>query len=353
MFRGWLSFVAAMLAALAGARTERGPVVAAQDADPFAFLAPVATVSPSERRRLDGGDVLARTLAAGDRQAAILVLARVRAAPEHLVAWTHAIERFKRGRFVVAIGRFSEPPVLEDLAGLSLDTEDVAALLRCRAGDCGLKLTAAEMRRFAAVRATPAAAAADAVQATFRHAVLDRVQTYRGAGLAGLDPIADREPRRTVEAFTALLERSPYLAGVAPLRDWLHRYPLAATPGDTFFYWSKESYGSGKPVVAVTHVAIHRPPDGADAPAVVVAGKQLLATHYTVASLGLTMFLGGRDGGPAYLAYLNRTELDILGGLFGRMARAMMERRLSRQTPVVVDELRRRLESGMPSPATP
>ena len=102
----------------------------------------------------------------------------------------------------------------------------------------------------------------------------------------------------------------------------------------------------------MTHVGIVRPVLTAGVPATIVAGKQILATHYSQISLGLTMALPGAAGAPSYLVYVNRSSLDVLGGMVGTLTRAVMERRLSRQAPIIVGGLRTRLESG-PPPATP
>ena len=42
----------------------------------------------------------------------VLAAARVQAAPEALATWTRAIDLFKRSQYVLAISRFSDPPVL-------------------------------------------------------------------------------------------------------------------------------------------------------------------------------------------------------------------------------------------------
>ena len=135
------------------------------------------------------------------------------------------------------------------------------------------------------------------------------------------------------------------------LVGWLRAYPHEGGDLESFFYWSKEFFGSGKPVIGVTHVGIARP-SLAGGTATIVAGKQILATHYSQTSLGLTMALPGAAGSPTYLVYVNRSALDVLSGMVGTLARGIMERRLSRQAPVVVSGLRTRLESG-PPPATP
>ena len=105
-------------------------------------------------------------------------------------------------------------------------------------------------------------------------------------------------------------------------------------------------------MVGVTHVGIVRPSLTAAGTATIVAGKQILATHYSQTSLGLTMALPGRRGSPSYLVYVNRSALDVLTGMVGKLARGLMERRMSRQVPMVVSGLRARLESG-PPPAAP
>ena len=51
---------------------------------------------------------------------------------------------------------------------------------------------------------------------------------------------------------------------------------------------------------------------------VLVAGKEIFASHYVNASLGLTSLVHDEPGGRTYLVYLNRSEVDALGGLMGQ-----------------------------------
>ncbi len=321
--------------------------------DPLAFLEPGITLTRGERARLNANEAVARALPGQDGQLAVLAATRLDAPAEALVAWTRAITAFKRSQFVLAIGRFSDPPVLSDLDALTLDDDDVDELRRCRPGDCGVKLSASEIAALANVAAAGGAGWRDAVQRAFRQIVLNRVQAYRVGGLAALPPPADRDGAPSIEeALTAIVERSPHLARVPALANWVRRYPQEGAEVESFFYWSKEHYGGGKPVVGVTHVAIARPTLTVGGPATVVAGKQILATHYSQTSLGLTMALPGGAGAPSYLVYVNRSTLDVLSGMVGKLARGLMERRMARQVPMVVSGLRARLESG-PPPATP
>jgi hypothetical protein len=98
---------------------------------------------------------------------------------------------------------------------------------------------------------------------------------------------------------------------------------------ESFVYWSKERLG-GKAIISATHVSILRSAN-TTLPDVLVAGKGIFATHYLNASLSLTAIMRGRPGSPNYLAYVNRSEVDVVSGLFGGLVRVFMERRSRRR----------------------
>jgi hypothetical protein len=176
----------------------------------------------------------------------------------------------------------------------------------------------------------------------------ERVMQYRAGGLAALASPADGRSRRPDEALSAIVEQSPYLARLPHVVAWLKEYPNADSTVESFFYWSKEHYGNGKPVISITHVGIVRPESDHRLPAILVAGKQILATHYFEGSLGLTMVLRDATNGASYLAYVNRSQVDLLRGFFGGLVRGVLEDRVERQAPLIVRGLRARLESGNP-----
>jgi hypothetical protein len=330
---------------------ETSPFGGAEQAgsDPFEFLAPWIVVSEADRARLDRDQVLARVLSGKGGQLAVFVATRLNAPPDALVAWTRAIAEFKRSRFVLAIGRFSDPPRPSDLEGLTLDQRDLDAIRRCRPGDCGLKLSAREIESLTAVLATAGAEWRDVLQREFRRLVVERVVQYQAGGLGALAPPADRKkPRKPDEALSAIVEQSPYLAGLPRVVAWLKDYPHADSDVESFFYWSKEHYGDGKPVISITHVGIVRPGSDHRLPAILVAGKQIFATHYLEGGLGLTMIVRDATNGAPYLAYVNRSQVDMLRGFLGGFVRGVLEDRVERQAPLIVRGLRARLESGNP-----
>lgn len=322
--------------------------VAAQEppaADPFAAFRPWIDITAGERARADRGETVVRVLPSRGKEVAVLALASVRVSPEVFVARFQDIEALRTSSYSPATRRFSSPPGLADLARMSLPAEDLAAIRRCRPGACDVKLSVAEIARVRAIADTAPPGDDEALQREFREVVLERVTRYLAEGLVGLAPYADKpEQVRTADALGRLVERSPYLPARAPgLAAFLLDFPRAPVDErDSFVYWAEERF-NGRPVLSATHVNIIRNDPASGLPLVMVAGKQLFATHYNNASLGLTCLVGSR---PQYLLYVNRTEVDLLGGFFGAFKRAMLEGRVKREAGAVVAGLRARIETG-------
>jgi hypothetical protein len=322
--------------------------------DPFAFFRPAVTVSPNDLRRLDRGEVIVRVLPARENQLAVFAASKLDAEPDSLIHWAGAIEQMKKGPYVIAIRRFSDPPVLSDLDGLMLDDVDVEAIRDCRRGECDVKLAEREIDALMSAADTAGAGWKAAVQREFRRVLFNRVTRYRQEGLAGLPPYVDHpEPSVPNDAFSALVERSPHLRHHVPaITDALGRYPKAQLPSvDSFLYWSKEHYGRGKPVTTITQVHIVRP-GAPPLPAVMVLAQEIFASHYRTGSLGMTAFVMGRDD-ARYLVHLNRSQLDMLKGMWGGLVRSVLERRLASEAKPAMATVKGRLESGHPSSLTP
>jgi len=311
--------------------------LAATAPDPFAWLQPAVTIDGASRSRLDRGEVVVRVLPAGDGEIGIFMAARLSAEAETLAGWVNAIARLKKSPYVLMVRRFSNPPGLDDLNGLTLDDGDLDAIRDCRPGNCALKLAGDDI---AALRHAASAGGPrwkDAVQQEFKRVVLSRLAVYEAAGFVGVPPYADRrKPTDPRIAFDALLAHSPYL----------HVDALAGDPPESFFYWSKEQYGAGKAVISITQVDIVRPRMPSPVRLAVIT-REIFATHYRNASLGLTAVTEDAAG-QRYLVYVNRSQLDLLSGVFGGWKRALVEGKLKSESASAFNEVRRRLESGPP-----
>jgi hypothetical protein len=305
--------------------------------DPFAWLQPVVTIDAEARHRLDRGEVIVGVLPAVDAEIAVFAASRLDADGEVLAAWAESIAQLKKSRYALVVRRFSDPPSIDDVQNLTLDDTDLETLRRCTAGSCDMKMAADDIASLRRGAEAGGALWKDSVQQQFRRVVLNRLRAYQADGFEGLPLYADRrKPIDPKAAFTSILGRSPYLSSDA----------FADADIESFFYWSKDQYGTGKPVISVTHVDIVRPRTPS-ALRVAIVSREVLATHYRNASLGLTAV--SEDGeGQRYLVYVNRTQLDVLGGRFGGWKRAIVEGRLKSKSADVFREVRRRLESGPP-----
>lgn len=283
-------------------------------------------------RRLRQGEPVTRTLGTGDgRDIAAFGAIRVTADPRDLIRAFHDIEVFKRSDIVLEIGRFSDPPRLADLEGLSLEREDFDDLRGCRPGDCELRLGAddiARLRKAAEPRTSQAFADTERLM---RQVLFDRLQAYRRGGNAALAPYADKQPPLVfTEPLDALLGGAAALEEYAPdLVRYLSSYPSGRPTGtDEFFYWSKEKFAR-KPVVSLTHVVIREQVRGTSRVSAIVS-KQIYASHYFDASLGSSLLFddGEAPGERFYLVYLNRSRNPGLGGLFGPFVRPIVRGRV-------------------------
>ncbi|RPI52906.1 MAG: hypothetical protein EHM55_15335 [Acidobacteria bacterium] len=322
---------------------------AATRSDPFAFWQPSISVTETDRRRLERGEPVAHALPASGREIAIFAAQPVRADGDRLVAWMQQIEALKQSRYVLAISRFSDPPQLADLARLTLDENDLSAIAECTPGDCSLKLTAPEMTRFQSVLREAGTNWKPAVQDGFRQVVLERVEAYLAGGLAALAPYANTSrPVSPDVHFARLVQHSPFLAARLPkVVGVLTGFPAVWLPRRQWFlYWSKERF-NGKAIVRATHVIIVRGTEPGE-PDALVFGKEVFATHYLNASLGVTAIVRAEPESMSYLVYMNRSDVDLVRGPFGGLVRKVIKDRLKTESKSVLQGLRQRLESGDP-----
>lgn len=300
----------------------------------------------SERTTLDAGGVVVRWLPAKTLEIGLLCAIRVSAGIERFQHWARIQAEYRQGPYVAATGRFSDPPKLSDLAGLELTDADLKSLRQCVAGDCGLKLSAAEMSRLRAA-ARVAGDWRKAVQEEFRDVVLRRAQSYLAHGHAEALPYDDRKPSVSLNTeFAAALAPPGFMTFETPgFAEYLLTYPR--TPmlnAESYLFWSVETLG-WKPIVSVTHVAILRPPDGALMEAI-VASKNVFATHYVSGAVAITALGRVRPDGRRDLVYMNRSRVDVLDGPFGGLYRRVIQDRVRHEAPTVLRNLKVFLESG-------
>jgi hypothetical protein len=308
-------------------------VSASAATDPFAFFDPPVVIGADERDRLSRGEAVAWTLPATGHTLALFGAIRVAVDGDRLSDWGRNIAALKRSDFVLEIGRFSDPPRLEDLNGLTFDADDLRDLRRCTPRNCAFSLADDEIESMqqAVFSRSPQWRLA-ALHEAMRGMLLRRTQEYLVHGRVGPQP----------PAF--LFANWPSLAVS------LEHYPrVPRSDVETFLYWSKERLG-GRPVISVTHVTVARgqPPGQPD---VLLVGRQVCALRYLQGAWTFTAIVGASPH-DVYLAYMNQSEVSALSGFFGGLVRFIVERRVRSEATEVLQGLRRRLESGGPPRST-
>ena len=318
--------------------------------DPLAWLTTMGMVDASDRSTVEAGGVAITVLPARGRDLAVLGITSTHAAGARVAAWARTPEQLYKGRYVPAIGRFSDPPQLDDLATLALDDEDVNDLRKCRVAACDLKLSAPEILRMRDAITAAGPQWKTAAQDAFRDIVLARAEAYLAAGLGGLAPYHDRKkPVSPAEEYADIEAHVGFEALFGPrVLPHFRLYPGTDGEGvESFLYWSKETIGGAKPIVSITHMSIFRSlqPDG---PGTLIAARQVFASHYLTGSLSITAITGGVGNTPNYLVYIRRSRTDAFDGRFGRLIRHMVEGRIRSDAPAVLDALRRKIEGRDP-----
>jgi hypothetical protein len=334
--RRWLPIVPTALAALALSAAPRA-------SDPArAFLMTAFDLSSGEIGRIDGGQVVTRTLEAKHRrEVATLGIIRVKTTPSAYVERLSDIASFKRSDEVLQIGTFSNPSRPSDVASLTIDDVDLKGLRECRVEDCKVRLSAEGIDRLRRDINWHAPDASRQATQLVLQMFVDYVARYRQNGAAAAMEYADRSPRLNVgQEFSSLVDADTVTGKYASrLYRHLLDYPAPSEPRTTdFVYWSKERVRS-RPVISITHVAIAAAVD--DGPVTYAIGsKQIYAMHYFDASLGLTLLVPDRTAAaPAtYVVYVNRSRIDLFDGFFGGVARKIVA---GKARLVVADQLQR------------
>jgi hypothetical protein len=291
------------------------------------FLRTQLGFTPYELGALEKGEILAKLPRTPEtREVAAFAVMRLDIPADYFVEKVRDIVSFKKSDNVLQIGKFSDPPRLEDLAGLTLDPAEIEAIKRCRVNSCDLKMSGQSIERFRKEITWSAPGYPERVTALWRKMLLEYVQTYLQGGNTALGEYNDKStPIRLGQEFKSLLQPAPYMYEYVPeFQKYLEEFPNhRPADAEDFVYWSKEKFGL-KPVVSITHITIYKlaRPGGMD---ILIASKGIYANHYFEASLGLTGFVQSQSPPHrSYLIYINRSRADALRGLFAGLKRSLI-----------------------------
>jgi hypothetical protein len=307
------------------------------------FLRDQVQFTDKELEAAARGKAVAKILPAERNEIAVFGIVLVNARAELYVERFRHIERFKKSTAVPVVRKFSDPLRLDDVRELTVDQDDFNSLKDCRVGSCAVKLPSEIIERLQREINWDAPDAHQRVNRLARAALLEYVKRYQEGGNAELSEYNDKKtPRRVAEEFGAILKASPYVYDYAPeFYAYLREYPRKRLDGvEDFIYWSKEKFGL-KPVISVTHVSIYPDPQRK---ITLIASKQIYASHYFEASLGLTALAPAGQG--FYLLYYNRSRADALRGGFSGMVRGKVQGRTRDGALENLEKVKAYLEGG-------
>jgi hypothetical protein len=277
-------------------------------------------------------------------EVAMVGAVRVNAPKAAFFARVRDITRFKHGPGVLQIGRFSQPPTLDDLAALTVDTDDFD-VRNCHVGDCGIRLPAGVIRRFQQDidPRVPDAQARGA--ALFKQLLFEDVAAYASGDPGRMVQYDDGDrPIRPLDDFDGLLDASPAIGALVPgLPAHLKYFPSARLPdAEDFLYWSKEKFGA-EPFITVTHVTLICP----SAETCVMTTKDVYSSRYFDASLAVAIASDAPGESNAfYLVYANRSRANALKGSFSGFRRSIVERRARGSLEESLKTIKMQLETG-------
>ena len=319
---------------------------------PQTFLRKQLAFTTYELDALDKGEIIVKLpKTAETREVAAFAIMRLDISADFFVTRVHDIVTFKKSDNVLQIGKFSNPPRLEDLSGLTLDPAEIETIRRCKVNKCDLKMSARNIERFRKEVNWTAPGYRERATVLAREMLFEYVQAYLGGGNAALGEYNDKSyPVRLADEFQSLLQPAPYMYEyVSEFQRYLQEFPNGRpAAAEDFIYWSKEKFGL-KPVVTVTHITIYKPHDGD----VLIASKGIYANHYFEASLGVTGFIQSRSFEPSrsYLIYINRSRADALRGLFAGLKRSLISGSLRDGAKKNMELIKQKLETDYKKPS--
>ncbi len=316
-----LNRVIAALTLAAIALVMARPAVNAQGApipqEVTTVLSRVGTPSPEDITTLQADRVVVRTqVAPGDLESTVIAAVRIRSGLERTLAYFRQFIAYVDGQTTVAYSAVTQPADEADLRPLTFDSGDLADLRACQPIRCDIRVGEASIAAVQSAVDWNAPDAGERANQWLRRTLTVVANNYQRAGDAALRGYDERGATLDLPAmWSALEQRSPIPATLAPgLQRYMGSFPgTRPTEAADEFYVDKQRLTGLKPIVSLTHLITWRDP--AQTQRVIVAQKQIQATHYLFGSLAVTLFVQDTATPPVtYVVYSNSARGDLLRG---------------------------------------
>lgn len=263
----------------------------------------------------------------------------INSTPERFFKLASDLDALQKLPNYLALGKFSEPPQLADLAGFTFEESDLKDLRSCTPGHCQVQLPAEAIDDLQRSIDWNAPDYAEKANRLWQEKVLQSFLRYQQGGNAALGVYRDKNhPTAVADAFASLTGEIKALPVYLPeVNRYLLDYPnTKSNQIRSDFHWEKVNFGL-KPTLRIVQTAIYRGTAPGQA-AYAIMAKQLYASHYFETALDGTVCMNDTQGAGFYLITIKGSQQAGLTGLKGSILRK-----------IVVDKTRSSLQRALAS----
>lgn len=302
-------------------------------------------LSSADKKSVLAGELVSRTMkSTNDRELAVTLAFIVTLSVDEVKKQARQHLLTKTDPETIAWAPITGEGNLDSFSTLNLDPDPdkrAQAYLNAKPGQA-LNLSKSEIATFNSMDIADGESAAAAVTTEVRHQLLNRFQSYRQKGLAGVSPYARARGKATAaaddlksatESFSQLKKALPGLYKV------LSNYPADKPEGlDESFMWSNYT-AHGEPVFILTHDLSFD-----DSDAYVIVQRQFYVSGSYNAGQSITAFVPVKDGTVVF--YVNRTSTDQVTGFGSSTKRSIGSKVMASQLKDLYQKVRETAEAG-------
>jgi len=299
------------------------PVAAGQAPEPQTFFHNFVGLSDDQIRDIGAGKAIAKVLdTPTPDEVFVFGAVYINSTPERYLKMASDIDALRKLPNYLALRKFSDPPQLADLAGFTLDDDEIKEIEHCKPGHCEVQLPSEAMESFQRSVSWSAPGRAAQANRLAQQMALQALLQYQQGGNAALGTYRDKSrPTAVAETFASMLQQMKAMPEYLPeLEHYLLDYPKA--PSDAIkseFYWEKVNFGL-KPTLRIVQAVVFRAA-APNKPAYAVAVKQLYASHYFETALDLTVCVKDANRNGFYLITVKGSQQAGLTGFKGGIVR--------------------------------
>lgn len=311
------------------------------------ILVEQVSFTPDNLSALEKGEIVVKVLPTKDkREASIFGVVRLKDTTDISLSDFQNSLTQRNNKTLIAGGKFSEIPTLEDVKSMDLEKADIEALKKCEVGKCDLQLSATMIKRLQTEIDWNSSDYTTKSNGLFRQMLFDYVKDYSFQGNKVLLQLDNQKKSISLnDEHQDLLNKLLLLKDfTSQLVKYLEDFPRLQFPeAKSEFYWSKIKFGL-KPIITLSHTATYQKQNAAEKQFFIVT-KQIYASRYVQSSLTLTSLLKISET-DAYLIFTNISHSDSLDGVFSDLKRNIVEKEAQERAVELLQQTKRRIEAN-------